>query len=55
VRFASLRMGYVLRVGEDVIATGVTEHAAVDTNGRVRRLPKERREALLALVGKPTR
>jgi acyl-CoA thioester hydrolase len=53
VRFASLRMAYVLRVAGDVIATGATEHAAVDTDGKVRRLPKERRAALLALVGKP--
>ena len=53
VRRASLRMSYVLRVAGEVIATGVTEHAAVDANGKVRRLPVERREALLALVGKP--
>jgi acyl-CoA thioester hydrolase len=52
VRFASLRMAYVLRVAGETIATGATEHAAVDTNGKVRRLPKARREALLALVGK---
>jgi acyl-CoA thioester hydrolase len=53
VRFASLRMAYVLRVGDDVIATGATEHASVDTNGKVVRLPRERRAALLKLVGKP--
>jgi acyl-CoA thioester hydrolase len=53
VRRASLRMAYVLRVADGVIATGVTEHAAVDSNGKVSRLPRERREALLALVGKP--
>jgi acyl-CoA thioester hydrolase len=52
VRFASLRMAYVLRVGDHVIATGATEHAAVDESGKVRRLPKDRRKALLALVGK---
>ena len=52
VRFASLRMAYVLRVAGEVIATGATEHAAVDTSGKVRRLPRPRREALLALVGK---
>jgi acyl-CoA thioester hydrolase len=52
VRRASLRMGYVLRVAGEVIASGATEHAAVDPNGKVCRLPKERREALLALVGK---
>jgi acyl-CoA thioester hydrolase len=53
VRFASLRIAYVLRVAGEVIATGATEHAAVDENGKVRRLPKERRAALLALLGKP--
>ena len=52
VRFASLRMAYVLRVAGEVIATGATEHAAVDTAGKVRRLPRPRREALLTLVGK---
>jgi acyl-CoA thioesterase FadM len=36
-----------------VIATGATEHASVDTNGKVCRLPKDRRKALLGLVGKP--
>jgi acyl-CoA thioesterase FadM len=46
-------MAYVLRVGDQVIATGATDHAAVDTNGKVKRLPRERREALLALLGKP--
>jgi acyl-CoA thioester hydrolase len=52
VRFASLRMAYVLRAAGQVIATGATEHAAVDGAGKVCRLPKERRKALLALVGK---
>jgi acyl-CoA thioester hydrolase len=54
VRFASLRMAYVLRVGDEIIATGATEHASVDTSGKVCRLPKPRRAALLALVGKPS-
>jgi acyl-CoA thioester hydrolase len=54
VRFASLRMAYVLRVGDGIVATGATEHAAVDRNGKVCRLPKPRREALLALLGKPS-
>jgi acyl-CoA thioester hydrolase len=50
VRYASLRMAYVLRVGDGVIATGATEHASVDTSGKVCRLPRDRRKALLALV-----
>jgi acyl-CoA thioester hydrolase len=53
VRFASLRMGYLLSVKGEVIATGATEHASVDPSGKVCRLPKPRRAALLALVGKP--
>jgi acyl-CoA thioester hydrolase len=52
VRRASLRMAYVLRVAGEIIATGATDHAAVDANGKVCRLPRDRREALLALVGK---
>ena len=52
IRYASLRMAYVLSVGESPIATGATEHAAVDSEGRVRRLPKPRREALKSLLGK---
>jgi acyl-CoA thioester hydrolase len=53
VRFASLRMAYVLRVGSEIIATGASDHAAVDGSGKVCRLPKDRRKALLALVAKP--
>ena len=54
VRFASLRMAYVLRVGSEIIATGASDHAAVDGSGKVSRLPKDRRKALLALVGRPS-
>ena len=53
VRRASLRMAYVLHVAGEIIATGATDHAAVDDTGKVCRLPKPRRAALLALVGKP--
>ncbi len=52
VRRASLRMAYVLRVAGEIIATGATDHAAVNDTGKVCRLPKPRRAALLALVGK---
>ena len=48
-RGASLRMLYTLRVGDTLVATAATEHASVDTNGRVRRIPLERRKALRAL------
>lgn len=50
IRRASLRMGYVLRVAGEVIATGSSDHAAVDDDGKVRRLPKDRREKLVALA-----
>ena len=49
-RGASLRMLYTLRVGDTLVATAATEHASVDTNGRVRRIPLERRKALRALA-----
>ena len=51
VRHASLRMAYNLCVDGSPIATGHTEHAAVDTDGKVRRLPSERRDHLASLVG----
>ena len=46
---ASLRMAYRLThagVPGKVLATGATEHAAIDHEGRVRRIPKERRARL---------
>lgn len=50
VRGASLGMGYVIRCGDALIATGATEHAAVDHEGRLRRLPRERVERLKTQV-----
>lgn len=50
VRGASLRMLYTLHVADALVATAATEHASVDTAGRVRRIPRERREALRALA-----
>jgi len=49
VRAASLCMGYTVEVDGELKATGRTEHAAVSTEGKVRRLPKERRLHLQAL------
>jgi len=46
VRGASLRMSYRISCADVVLVTGATEHAAVDDEGRVRRIPKERRESL---------
>ena len=51
IRHASLRMGYVLRIDDDVIATGSSDHAAVDDDGKVRRLPKDRRNLLREQLG----
>ncbi len=50
VRGASMRMLYTLHVGDTLVATAATEHASVDTSGRVRRIPRERRKALRALA-----
>jgi acyl-CoA thioester hydrolase len=47
-RGASLRMAYRITRGDDLIASGATEHAAVDSQGRVRRIPKANRERLAA-------
>jgi len=49
VRGASLRLGYSVVGGGAPIASGATEHAAVDDEGRVRRIPREDRARLLAL------
>ena len=55
VRGASLRMAYHLRCADAEIAVGATEHAAVDLDGRVRRLPRESLENYrkLALERRP--
>ncbi len=44
---ASVRFGYRILRGDDLLATGETVHACVDLEGRIRRLPAE----LLALLG----
>jgi acyl-CoA thioester hydrolase len=51
VRGASLRMSYRLETDGLLVATAATEHAMVDAEGRVRRIPRERREALAPLAG----
>lgn len=53
VRGASLRMAYELSTLDESVAGGFTEHAAVDTDGRVRRLPKERVANLRSLAARP--
>ncbi|MFK7896482.1 MAG: acyl-CoA thioesterase [Myxococcota bacterium] len=46
IKGASLAMAYVIACGENVLATGRTEHATVNLDGRVRRIPKENRARL---------
>lgn len=50
VRGASLRMAYATSCEGRLIASGATEHAALDETGRVRRIPREDRARLLALA-----
>jgi acyl-CoA thioester hydrolase len=50
VRGASLRLAYALHVKGALVALAATEHASVDTEGHVRRIPKERRDSLRRLV-----
>lgn len=50
VRGASLRMAYEVMCGGEHMASGSTEHAAIDLEGRVRRIPREDRTRLQALA-----
>lgn len=50
VRGASMRIHYTLHVGDRRVAVAATEHASIDEEGRVRRIPKERRTSLRALA-----
>jgi acyl-CoA thioester hydrolase len=47
---ASLGMGYEIDRDGARIAEGITEHAMVDTSGKPRRIPADRRAALSALA-----
>jgi acyl-CoA thioester hydrolase len=51
VRHASLRMGYEIHRDAVLVATAATEHAMVDTGGRPRPIPRDRRAVLLARLG----
>lgn len=55
VRGASLAMRYELKRGPDLLATGATEHALVDTAGRPCRIPAEYRGRLAALAANGTK
>lgn len=50
VRGASLRMAYRIACGDELLVSGATEHAAVNEDGRVRRIPRESRKRLLAAL-----
>ncbi len=51
VRGASLRIGYSIRRGDDLIAMAETSHAMVTEAGRPTRIPPERRRHLQSLLG----
>jgi acyl-CoA thioester hydrolase len=53
VRGASLRIAYEITRDAEPIATGSTEHAMVDGDGRPRRIPPDRRKILAATVIEP--
>jgi acyl-CoA thioester hydrolase len=53
VRGASLGMGYRIRRGGDLLVTGASEHALVDREGRLRRIPPEHRTRMRALLPRP--
>jgi acyl-CoA thioester hydrolase len=46
VRGASLAMAYAIHCGEQLVLTGRTEHASVNGEGRVRRIPRDDRARL---------
>jgi acyl-CoA thioester hydrolase len=50
VRGASLRMAYETRCGDALVSIAASEHAVVDGQGRLRRIPRERRAELAALT-----
>jgi acyl-CoA thioester hydrolase len=45
---ASVRFGYEVRRGEELVAEGHTVHACVDASGRPRRIPSELRTVFAA-------
>ncbi len=46
VRGASLAMAYTIVCQSELLVTGRTEHASINDEGRVRRIPKEDRERM---------
>ena len=54
VRPASVRFGYRVLRGDELIASGHTRHAIIGTDGRPRRLPDELRASIPALPPRTT-
>ena len=50
VRSVSLDFGYQIHCGDDLTALGFTEHGLVDRQGKLARIPADRREHLLERV-----
>jgi acyl-CoA thioester hydrolase len=50
VRNASLTFGYQIQCAGELISTALTEHGVVNMQGKVVRMPLDRRARLLALV-----
>jgi acyl-CoA thioester hydrolase len=50
LRAASMRFGYVVRRGTDMIAEGFTRHAVIGPTGRPRALPDDLRQAIDPVV-----
>jgi len=53
VRRASLRMAYEIRRGDERVASGASEHAMVDLDGRPRGIPPARRTVLHSRLAAP--
>jgi acyl-CoA thioester hydrolase len=50
VRSASLCMTYEITRDDTLLVSGITEHCAIDSEGRARRIPQERRDSLAKLA-----
>ena len=53
VRGASLQMAYRIERGDELIVSGYTEHATINGEGKLRRIPKPQREHLHRATGHP--
>jgi acyl-CoA thioester hydrolase len=51
VHGASLRMAYRIERDQELLVSGYTEHATINSEGRLRRIPKDRRDQLARATG----